>query len=49
VAPALYHLPTDPNEATDLAVRHPDRLARLQAAADAWAASVEADRTRRQK
>lgn len=46
VAPALYHLPSDPGEATDLAVRHPDRLARLQAAADAWSAAVETDRTR---
>ena len=45
-APALYHLPSDPGEANDLAVRHPDRLARLQAAADAWSAAVEADRTR---
>jgi arylsulfatase A-like enzyme len=45
-APALYHLPSDPGETTDLAARHPDRLARLQAAADAWSAAVEADRTR---
>ena len=45
-APALYHLPSDPGEPNDLAVRHPDRLARLQAAADAWSAAVEADRTR---
>lgn len=45
-APALYHLPSDPGEATDLSARHPDRLARLQAAADAWTAAIEADRTR---
>ena len=49
VAPALYHLPTDPTEVTDVSAQAADRVARLQAAADAWAASVEADRTRRQK
>lgn len=48
-APALYHLPTDPSESADVSAQHPDRLARLRAVADAWGASVEADRTRRQK
>lgn len=45
-APALYHLPSDPAEAADVSARHPERLARLQASADAWAAAVEADRVR---
>ena len=48
-APALYYLPTDPSESTDVSAQHPDRMARLRAAADVWVASVEADRTRRQK
>ena len=46
-APALYHLPNDPSESTDVSAQHPDRMARLRAVADAWGASVEADRTRR--
>ena len=49
VAPALYHLPTDPTESIDVSGQNADRLAHLRTAADAWAASVEADRTRRQK
>ena len=49
VSPALYHLPSDPGESTDVAAHHPDRVARLQAAADALTVAVEADRTRRQK
>ena len=46
-APALYHAPNDPSESTDVSAQHPDRMARLRAVADAWGASVEADRTRR--
>lgn len=46
-APALYHVPNDPSESTDVSAQHPDRMARLRAVADAWGASVEADRTRR--
>ncbi len=49
VSPALYHLPSDPGESTDVAAHHPGRVARLQAAADALTVAVEADRTRRQK
>ena len=45
-APALYHLPSDPTESTDVSSRHPEHLARLRASAEAWAAAVEADRIR---
>ncbi len=48
-APALYHLPSDPTESIDVSGQNADRLVHLRTAADAWAASVEADRTRRQK
>lgn len=48
-APALYHLPTDPTESIDVSGQNADRLAHLRAAAEAWSAAVEADRTRRQK
>ena len=39
--------PTDPTELTDVSAQNAERLACLHAAAGAWAASVEADRTRR--
>jgi arylsulfatase A-like enzyme len=45
-APALYHLPTDPFETTDVAAQHPERVARLRAALDAWSAEVERERRR---
>ena len=33
---ALYHLPTDPEEKTNLATREPDRVKTLQTTLDAW-------------
>ena len=44
--PVLYHLATDPAEATDLSQQHPERLAAMLAALDAWSRAVEADRRR---
>ena len=39
----LYHLPADPGEATNLAAKHPDVVARLTKAALAWHQSMPAD------
>lgn len=39
-APQLYDLPQDPGETHDLAADHPEEVARLSAAADAWFAEV---------
>jgi arylsulfatase A-like enzyme len=43
---ALYHLDDDPQEATDLAAKHPDRLKAMRDALDAWSREVEQDRQR---
>ena len=40
---ALYHLPTDPAEATDVQSGHPDILKKLQALADAHWAEITAN------
>ncbi len=45
-APALYHLATDPGEATDVAAQHPERTARMRAALEAWSGEVERERKR---
>ena len=46
-APVLYHLATDPLETTDVAVQHPARMQRMQAALATWSTEVERERTRR--
>lgn len=43
---ALYHLATDPAEATDLSQQQPERLRTMQKALDVWSRAVEADRRR---
>jgi arylsulfatase A-like enzyme len=43
-APLLFDVAADPFEQADLAAEHPDRVARMEAALDAWFESVEADR-----
>jgi len=43
-APMLFNLSEDPFEQTDLAARHPNRVARMQAGLDTWFEQVEADR-----
>ena len=42
--PQLFNLAADPGEQQNVAQRHPDRLAGLQAKYEAWAASVERPR-----
>jgi arylsulfatase A-like enzyme len=37
----LYDVSKDPNETTDLASQHPERVAKMTAALDSWKASVE--------
>lgn len=39
-APQLYHLGDDPGETTDLAADHPERVAAMTAALDAWFVDV---------
>jgi arylsulfatase len=41
--PELYDLEVDPGEARDVAAEHPDVVARLRAAYDAWFCEVDAD------
>ncbi len=43
-APLLFDVASDPFEQVDLAATHPERVARMGAALDAWFESVEADR-----
>jgi arylsulfatase A len=45
-APVLYHLPTDPLEATDVSALHPGRTVRMRAALEAWSAEIERERRR---
>ncbi len=45
-APMLFHLPGDPTESADVAARHPERAARMRAAAEAWSGEVERERRR---
>lgn len=46
LSPALYNLKDDPFEITDLAEQHPERVQKMNARIDAWAADVEEDRVR---
>jgi len=43
---SLFHLGRDPGEQEDLKERHPERLARMEAALDAWRADVHGDAPR---
>jgi arylsulfatase A len=43
-AAGLYHLTTDPSEATDVAADHPDIVAKLQAAAKKFEAEISKDK-----
>lgn len=44
--PVLYNLETDPSESNDVAVDHPDRVERMEAALRKWTEDIERDRKR---
>lgn len=46
---ALYQLDADPQETTDLAAQHPDRVQSMRALLEQWATAVEQDRARHKK